>query len=109
MPVPMQVNFTPGEFHARETEDDRCTVAHMINELPGFLWKIWISHKPSNTRGGIYLFDDLKAAKAFGDDVLAAKLAEGGANNVSIRYFDIDEAPSQINRAHLHIGAAQTA
>ncbi len=109
MPVVMQVNFMPGDFHARETEADKCAVAEMINALPGFAWKIWITDPATKMRGGIYLFEDLAAARGFGDGILAEKLAEGGARDVSIRYFEVEAGPSAINRAPLAVAALHAA
>jgi hypothetical protein len=97
----MQVNFTPSEQQARETQEDKVAVAQELTKLPGLRWKIWIWDKPSNTRGGIYLFDDLASAKSFGDDQLAGIFAALGATNVSIRYFEIDLEPSLANAAPL--------
>jgi hypothetical protein len=101
MPVLMQVNFEPGAKQARETQDDYNAVAQFISGLPGFRWKIWIQDPAAATRGGIYLFDDLAAARAFGDDQLGPRLREDGATNISIRYFAINEEASAINHAPL--------
>ncbi len=101
MPVLMQVNFMPGEKQDRETQEDYNAVARFISGLPGFRWKIWIRDPETSTRGGIYLFDDLPAAKAFGDDQLGPRLHEDGARDISIRYFEIDEEASAINHAPL--------
>ncbi len=101
MPVLMQVNFTPGEAQNRETQDDYNTVARFIAALPGFRWKIWITDPASSTRGGIYLFDDLPAARAFGDDQLGPRLRDDGARDISIRYFEINEEASAIDHAPL--------
>lgn len=101
MPILLQVNFTPGEKQSRETQDDYNAVARYISELPGFRWKIWIKDEASTTRGGIYLFDDLAAARTWGDDQLRPRLAEDGATNILIRYFDINEEASAINHAPL--------
>jgi hypothetical protein len=106
MPVLMQVNFTPGDKQNRETQDDYNAVACFISALPGFRWKIWIVDPATSTRGGIYLFDDLAAARAFGDDLLGPRLREDGARDVSIRYFEINEEASAINHAPLAHPAA---
>lgn len=102
MPIILQVNFTPGETGPREAQDDFNAVARYISELPGFRWKIWIEDPASTTRGGIYLFDDLATARAWGDDQLRPRLVEDGATNILIRYFDINEEASAINHAPLH-------
>lgn len=101
MPVLMQVNFTPGEKQNRETQEDLNALARYISGLPGFRWKIWIRDPAISTRGGIYLFDDLPAARAFGDDQLGPRLREDGARDISIRYFEINEEASAINHAPL--------
>jgi hypothetical protein len=106
MPVLMQVNFTPGDKQNRETQDDLNAVAHFISQLSGFRWKIWIVDEATSTRGGIYLFDDLAAAKAFGDDLLRPRLQEDGARDIAVRYFEINEEASAINHAPLTRPAA---
>ncbi|HKU96270.1 MAG TPA: YdhR family protein [Vineibacter sp.] len=101
MPVILQVNYTPSAAQANASPHDKIESAKAIARLPGLLWKVWIEDKVSNTRGGIYLFEDLASAKAWGDDVLATRLAQGGGRDVSIRYFDVNEEPSVITRAPL--------
>ncbi|HEX2886560.1 YdhR family protein [Vineibacter terrae] len=101
MPVILQVNYTPSDKQSRQAPQDRIESAKAIAKLPGLLWKVWIEDSVSNTRGGIYLFENLDSAKAWGDGVLATRLAEGGGSDVSIRYFDVNEEPSVITRAPL--------
>jgi len=101
MPILLQANFTPGEKGASETQDDFNAVAGYISGLPGFRWKIWIKDPASSTRGGIYLFDDLATARAWGDDQLHPRLVEDGATNILIRYFEINDEASAINFAPL--------
>lgn len=99
MPILLQVNFTPGEKGASETQDDFNAVARNISVLPGFRWKIWIEDPASSSRGGIYLFDDLATARAWGDDQLRPRLVADGATNILIRYFEVNEEASAINHA----------
>lgn len=100
MPVLMEVNFTPGT-KKYESQDEYGAVARFVSGAPGFRWKIWIKDPASPTCGGIYLFDDLDAARAFGDGQLGFRLFEEGARNISIRYFEINEEASAINHAPL--------
>jgi hypothetical protein len=109
MPVLLQVNFTPGAAHAAQTPDDKLDSARRIAGLPGLAWKIWIQDEGSATRGGIYLFEDRHAARAWGEDQLRARLTEGGASDISIRYFDINEEASHITRAPIETRQAVNA
>ena len=100
MPVILQVNYTPGPQQLNQAPDARLDSAHTIAKLPGLRWKVWIANQEDVRRGGIYLFDDLASARAWGTQV-EARLAAGGGTDLQIRYFDVDEAPSAITRAPL--------
>ncbi|GGC89728.1 YdhR family protein [Chelatococcus reniformis] len=98
MPVILQVNFATAERPASQAQIES---AKAIAQQPGLRWKVWINDEASQTRGGIYLFDDLKSAKAWGDDVLPERLKARGATHISIRYFDVNEDASLVTHAPL--------
>lgn len=101
MAIVLQVNFTPGVAHNNQTPDQREARARELANLPGLIWKVWISDAEAGLRGGIYLFADRASAKAWGDDTLRGSLEQAGATNISIRYFDVSEASSLITHATL--------
>lgn len=98
MAVILQVNFVTTDKTELQAQLES---AKAIARLPGLLWKIWINDEASQTRGGIYLFDDLTSAQAWGDAVLPERLKARGAKDVSIRYFEINEQASILTRAPL--------
>lgn len=101
MPVILQVNFVPGSAQAAEAPANKLATAHRIAELAGLAWKVWIQATDGETRGGIYLFDSLENARDWGERQLRPNLESGGAREISLRYFDVNEAPSRITRAPL--------
>jgi hypothetical protein len=103
MTVVLQVNFTPSPDRSKRRDEARLEQARQIAELPGLQWKIWIEDVESSTRGGIYLFDDLASAKAWAEDSLRKRLTQGGATNISIRYFEVDRDVSVVTRAPLEV------
>lgn len=98
MPVILQVNFVTPDRPAQQAQLES---AKAIAQQPGLRWKVWINDEAAQTRGGIYLFDDLKSAKAWGDDILPERLKARGATNISIRYFDVNEEASLVTHAPL--------
>jgi hypothetical protein len=98
MPIILQVNFVSPSVPDQQLQLDS---ARSIALQPGLRWKVWLNDEESQTRGGIYLFDDLKSAQAWGDDILRARLQARGAEDISIRYFDVNEAASLMTRAPL--------
>jgi hypothetical protein len=99
MPVILQVNFVPGPAQAAQTPAEKLESAHRIADLPGLAWKVWIQATEGETRGGIYLFDTQDNARDWGERQLRPRLESGGAREISLRYFDVNEAPSRITRA----------
>ncbi|MBI2825245.1 MAG: YdhR family protein [Planctomycetia bacterium] len=78
----------------------------LIAQQPGLLWKIWIGDSGRSEVGGIYLFEDERAARAFLDGPLFAQVkANPGFKRVDAKLFDVDEECSAITRAPLPVGA----
>ena len=103
MPVLLQVNFTrsPAHAHAATTESEKLEAARRTASQPGLSWKISVQEEGSETRGGIYLFEDLASAKAYAEGQVAPRLHERGATDISIRYFNVNEEASRLTRAPL--------
>jgi hypothetical protein len=109
MSVILQVNFVPGLAQAAQTPAEKLEAARRIAELPGLAWKVWIQAADAETRGGIYLFDTLENARDWGERQLRPRLESGGAHEISLSYFDVNEAPSRITRAPLDALVAASA
>jgi len=105
MPIVLYVNYTPSAAQQAQTAEERIAAAHRITELDGFGWKIWVRNAETNARGGIYLFDDLTTARAWGESV-RERLGNGGATNLTVTYSEIDPEPSAVTHAPIKIAAA---
>lgn len=101
MPVILQVNFTPGEKHNRQSQQEIVESAGPLVAVKGLRWKIWINNQKESLRGGIYLFDDQTSAEAWGEGQIRPNLIQAGAADILLRYFSVNEAPSRITRAPL--------
>lgn len=100
MAVILQVNYRPSAAQAETPEPKRIESARRIADTVGGLqWKVWIGSHEDGLRGGIYLFDDRASAEAWAEGDLRPRLTQGGGSDVSIRYFDVDDALSAITRA----------
>ena len=101
MAIILQVNYRPSAAQAAAPETTRLENARRIADTVGGLqWKVWIA-SDDGLRGGIYLFDDRESARAWADGDLRPRLEGGGGTDISIRYFEVDEAASAITRAPL--------
>lgn len=100
MAIILQVNYRPSAAQAATPEPKRVESARRIADTVGGLqWKVWIGSEADGLRGGIYLFDDRASAEAWAEGDLRPRLTEGGGQDVSIRYFEVDDALSAITRA----------
>jgi hypothetical protein len=100
MAIVLQVNYTPGVQQEQQSETARVESAERIADtVAGLQWKVWIGNAAEGLRGGIYLFDDLASARAWGEGNLRERLAANGGTNISIIYFEVDEKLSAITRA----------
>lgn len=101
MSVILQVNYTPTEAQAAQTQSDILSAAHEVAKGDGIIWKIWIYNGEERRRGGIYLFATKEQAVIWGENNTRPKLLQAGATDISIQYFDINEGPSELTRAPL--------
>lgn len=100
MAIILQVNYRPSPAQAATPEPKRLEGARRIADTVGGLqWKVWIGSQEDGLRGGIYLFDDRASARAWAEGDLRPRLLDGGATDVLIRYFEVDEVLSEITRA----------
>jgi hypothetical protein len=82
-----------------EQAEQMLAAAEQLSGLPGLQWKIWIYDDAAGASGGIYLFDTVEHARAWGAEMLPHALAALPATSeVDARYFDIDERLSTVTR-----------
>ena len=64
-------------------------VAQPIADLPGLRWKVWLINENEHTAGGIYLFENEAALKAYMDGpIVAAAMASPVLSNIDAKVFD---------------------
>jgi hypothetical protein len=98
MAVILQVNYTPSP--EQQSDAALVEVAEQIaSSVGGLQWKVWISSAADKLAGGIYLFDDVETARAWGEGRLRKMLTAIGGTNISMTYFDVDKKLSTITRA----------
>jgi hypothetical protein len=91
----LQINFRlNGPRAAYEWEN--LPYAQPIADLPGLRWKVWIMNEAQGEAGGIYLFDNEAAAKAFVDGPIIAEMK--GDPTLSIKAFDVMPEHTAITR-----------
>lgn len=109
MPIVLQVNYTPTDAQNEQTQEDILSAAEAVARGEGIIWKIWINNREERLRGGIYLFETREQARLWGEENTRPALQKSGATNISIRYFDVNEAPSRLTRAPLGDAATDRA
>jgi hypothetical protein len=72
-------------------------LARSINEEAGFIWKIWTENSQTREAGGIYVFSDEPAARAY-IDKHTERLRAFGITEVNVKLFDIDEALTRVTQ-----------
>ena len=73
-----------------------------IANVPGLIWKMWLTNEGTNTFGGLYLFESEEAMLKFFDGPVAAEISKKPEfSNVEMKSFDVMEAPSLVGRTPL--------
>ncbi|WP_341503920.1 monooxygenase [Gallaecimonas sp. GXIMD4217] len=86
----LQIHFPyPGPF-GKEMTEQLTGLAESIRDEPGFLWKIWTQNEGEQEAGGIYLFEDEAAARAYLEKH-TARLKALGVPEVQARIFDVND------------------
>jgi hypothetical protein len=92
----LQIDFPfEGPFGA-EMSAALADLARSINDEPGFLWKIWTENAATHTAGGIYLFADAAAARAY-LAMHTERLSGFGITGINAKFFDINPTLTAIN------------
>ena len=91
----LQINYKLNGPRA-EYERENLPYAQPIADLPGLRWKVWIINEAQSEAGGIYLFDDDAAVRAFLSGPIIAEMK--GDPTLSIKAFDVITALTAITR-----------
>jgi len=84
---------TPAEYAEGATG-----LAPVFTTWPGLLAKVWIADEDTGTYGGVYTFTDRAAADRSRDtDVFRSLEANPGFADLTVREFDVLEAPTEIS------------
>jgi putative monooxygenase ydhR len=71
--------------------------APLFAALPGLRSKIWLANQPANTYGGIYVFDDVAAMRAYqAGKIFQGLLADPHMADVTVSDFSVLEAPTKV-------------
>ena len=104
----LQIDFPSrgpwGEDFTKKATD----LAHLLNETPGMVWKIWTENSRTGDCGGVYLFTDESSANDFLKEHLP-RLHSMGIKDVRAKVFDVNESLSHITRAPIAATGAKTA
>jgi heme-degrading monooxygenase HmoA len=75
------------------------TVAPVFTELPGLVSKTWLANEETNTYGGVYVWEDREAMAGYAEtDIFQGMAANPYFKDLTVRDFDILEAPTRITR-----------
>jgi hypothetical protein len=67
--------------------------------LPGLVSKTWLADEATNTYGGVYAFEDGNRLDAYlGSDLFKGFATDPTLPNLSVRAFEILDAPGAITR-----------
>lgn len=74
-------------------------IAQPIADLPGLRWKVWLINEKEHTAGGIYLFENEAALKAYMDGpIVAAAMSSPVLSNIDAMVFDMLDSHTAITR-----------
>jgi hypothetical protein len=82
----LQINYKLVGQRA-DYESENQPYAQPIAGIPGLRWKIWIINEAQSEAGGIYLFDNDSAVRAFMNGSIIAEMK--GDPTLSIKAFDV--------------------
>lgn len=88
------------EFTDKELAMGAKEYAKLLQQVKGLVWKIFIINNEGKLTGGLYLFENEKAAMDYIEGPVFDQLKSmPGLNNFRIKFFDIMEEQSKITRA----------
>jgi len=94
----MQLNFK-FSISASEYEQAVAPLASQFAAVPGLRWKIWMINEAEHEAGGIYMFENEAAVKAFLEGPLAAQVTGHPAlSDFTVKQFDVMGDLSEVTR-----------
>lgn len=100
MPTILQIDFPASGPWGEEMASAFSDLARVIADTPGLRWKVWTESASSGEAGGVYLFDDERAARAYLDEH-TRRLESFGITGIRARVFDVNEPLTEITRGPL--------
>ena len=98
----LQVNFTLDGISQADYDAACQSFSGPIAAVPGLRWKIWLVNEAEHRVGGIYLFDDERALRAYADGPIVAQIrAAPFVRDLEVREFDVMPDHSAVTRAPL--------
>jgi hypothetical protein len=95
----VQINFNY-DLAEEELKEGAKKLVQPVQQVPNLVWKTWIVNDQEKLTGGIYLFENEEAAKAYVEGPLIDQLRNSPVfKNLSIKLFDIMEDQSKATRA----------
>jgi hypothetical protein len=102
----LQVNMNFSIPHA-DLETAWLGASQPIADTPGLLWKVWLMNEETKEAGGIYLFENEDALRAYvGGPIVTALKASPAVSNISAKSFEVLAEHSAITRAPLTAAVA---
>ena len=92
----LQINF---KFNVSRAEYEQAVspLADPIAAVAGLRWKIWLMNEAESEAGGIMLFDDEAAVKAYlGGPIVAQITSHPALSDFSVKQFDVLEEQTAI-------------
>ena len=82
-------------------------VTQPIADTPGLLWKVWLMNEEKKEAGGIYLFENEDALRAYvGGPIVTALKESPAVSNISAKSFEVLADHSAVTRAPLTAAVA---
>jgi hypothetical protein len=93
----LQIDFPMAGPWGKEMTAVFTPLAEDIASTPGLRWKIWTENREAGEGGGVYLFDDAAAARAY-LEMHTQRLHGFGITGIRAKAFDVNEGLTAIDR-----------
>jgi hypothetical protein len=81
-------------------------IASAFANLPGLVSKTWLANPETNTYGGVYLWQDLRAMEDYAEtDLYKGMLANPHLDDITVRDFAVLENPTRVTRGTAEVAA----
>jgi hypothetical protein len=98
----LQINFTLAEIGTADYDAACRSFSEPIAAVTGLCWKVWLLNEAERRAGGIYLFDDERALRAYADGPIVAQIRSAPfVRDLEAREFAVMPEHSAVTRAPL--------